>query len=165
MTESEHRSIVADRISVILGDAGVPFERVAHDAAKSADEAAKLRGTPLEIGGKSLVMKTDRRGFIVLALRGSDAVFNRALRKHLDIRRYRFATLEELDELTGLTPGCVPPFGFPIFDMPLYVDAGLASADRIAFTAGSHTDSIVMATADWISAAKPADVFAFARAR
>jgi len=156
---------VGDRISVLLSEAEVAFERIAHAPAKSADEAAKFRGTPLEIGGKSLVMKTDRRGFIVLALRGSDAVFNRALRKHLGIRRYRFATLEELDTLTGLTPGCVPPFGRPVFDMPLYVDAGLANAARIAFTAGSHTDSIVMRTADWLAAAKPADVFPFSRDR
>ena len=108
-------------------------------------------------------MKTDRRGFVVLALRGSDAVFNRALRRHLSIRRYRFATLDELHALTGLTPGCVPPFGRPVFDMPLYVEARLAAADRIAFSAGSHTDSILMATADWLAAAQPEDVFSFAQ--
>jgi len=110
-------------------------------------------------------MKTDRLGFVILALRGSDTVFNRAFRSHLHLRRYRFATLEELGALTGLTPGCVPPFGRPIFDLPLYVDLQLAALDQIAFTAGSHTDSIVMGTCDWLAVAKPTDVFEFSKPR
>ena len=162
MTDSEHRSTgVALHISALLTGQGVPFQRLIHPRATSAEEAARLRGTPLHMGGKALVMKTDRLGFVVLALRGSDTVFNRGLRQHLGIRRYRFATLEELEALTGLTPGCVPPFGRPLFDMPLYVDAQLAAAEQIAFTAGSHTHSIVMTTKDWLSASRPHEVFAF----
>jgi len=49
----------------------------------------------------------------------------------------RFASREELLELTGLVPGSVPPFGRPILPFPLYVDTGIAANDRIAFNAGS----------------------------
>jgi len=155
---------VTRRILAHLEASGHPFQAVHHAAAHSAREAAELRGTPLEIGGKSLVMKLDRGiGFAVLALPGHRAVHNRMLRHHLRVRRYRFATLEELDGLTGLKPGSVPPFGRPIFDLPLYVDAGLAAAPRIAFTAGSREHSVVMQTEDWLAVARPTDVFEFTR--
>ena len=156
---------VADRIEALLAQHAVPYETIEHSAARSADEIAQLRGTPLEIGGKSIVMKVDRVGFCVLAIRASDAIDNRAFRKHLGARRYRFATLDELDELTGLTPGRVPPFGRPIFDLPLYVEASLAENPRIAFTPGTKTRSMTLATRDWLRAAQPDDVFAFGKAR
>lgn len=162
MTDSEHRSTdVQTRISALLDAAQTPYSVVEHAPAKSAIEASKYRGTPLQMGGKTLVMKTDRLGFVILALRGSDTVHNRSLRAHLGLRRYRFATLAELDTLTGLTPGCIPPFGPPIFDMPLFVDTRLTRQAKIAFTPGRHTQSITLATRDWLAAARPADIFDF----
>ena len=46
-------------------------------------------------------------------------------------------------------PGSVPPFGQPILPFPLYVDPRFSRIERIAFNAGSLTDSIVMATDDY----------------
>jgi prolyl-tRNA editing enzyme YbaK/EbsC (Cys-tRNA(Pro) deacylase) len=50
----------------------------------------------------------------------------------------------------------VPPFGEPVLDLPLFVDPSILQNDRVAFNAGSLTDSIVMARADYIGVAKPA---------
>lgn len=154
---------VHDRVLAHLEAHSVPFERLEHPAATTAEEAAALRGTDLSIGGKAIVMKADKRGFCVLALRGSDTIDNRAFRKHLGVRRYRFATRDELDELTGLTPGCIPPFGRPIFELPLFADAALLANERIAFTPGTHHASLVMAVADWRVVAQPEDCWAFAK--
>jgi prolyl-tRNA editing enzyme YbaK/EbsC (Cys-tRNA(Pro) deacylase) len=63
-------------------------------------------------------------------------------------------------ELTGLVPGSVPPFGPPILPFELFVDDAIRDNDRIAFNAGSLTDSIIMATGEYLAVAKPA-VFAF----
>jgi Ala-tRNA(Pro) deacylase len=151
-------------IQPLLRHHGVPFQVLEHDAVYTAPEAAQIRGTPLEMGGKALVMKVHKLGFAVLAVRGCDALENKAFRKHLGVQRYRFASRDELRELTGLTPGCVPPFGRPIFDLPLFVDAALAANTEIVFSGGSHTVSIRMATRDWITAAQPADIWAFTKA-
>ena len=59
-------------------------------------------------------------------------------------------------------PGCVPPFGRPILDLDLYVDEALLHNDRIAFNAGSLTDSIIMEMEDYVALAEPA-VFAFSK--
>jgi Ala-tRNA(Pro) deacylase len=56
----------------------------------------------------------------------------------------------------------VPPFGPPILPLPLYVDEGIQANERIAFNAGSLTDSIVMAVPDYLRLAQPERIFAFA---
>jgi Ala-tRNA(Pro) deacylase len=155
---------VAERILDLFDAAGSGYRLLDHPPAYDAEQAARLRDTPLSIGGKALVMRLDRGiGFAVLALGADRQVDNRALRRHLQVRRYRFATPEELRDQTGLEPGSIPPFGAPVLPMPLYVDRDLAAGERIAFTAGSHTLSVVVSTADWLAVAAPTDVFPFAR--
>lgn len=155
---------VTERIEAHLRAVGVPWTPLLHPPAHSAEEAARLRGTSLQMGGKSLVMKLDRGiGFAVIALQGSRVMDNRALRQHLGLRRYRFATHDELRDHTSLAPGCVPPFGRPIFDLPLFVDRGLAELFEIAFAPGRHDCSFRMRTKDWLRAAVPTDVFSFSR--
>ena len=139
-----------------------PFDLIDHGPARTATEAAAARGTPLQIGGKSIVMKLGQT-FAMLVVGSDRQVDNRLLRRHLGVRRYRFATVEELARLTGLSPGAVPPFGRPVFDLPLYVDADRARLDRIAFSLASHRRSVCMATSDWLAVAKPDDIFAFTR--
>ncbi|MEQ1565693.1 MAG: YbaK/EbsC family protein [Myxococcota bacterium] len=149
------------RIVALLHAAGAEFTTLEHRAVRDATDAAQARGTPLSMGGKALVMKVGT-AFAVFALPADRTVDNRALRTHLHVRRYRFATADELSALTGLTPGAVPPFGRPVVDLPLYVDTTLASTSTVAFTPGVHTRSLVVPTADWLRAARPTDVFAFA---
>ncbi|MCW8926211.1 MAG: hypothetical protein OQJ84_08145, partial [Xanthomonadales bacterium] len=85
------------------------------------------------------------------------------IRRHLGVKRTRFATREELQEMTGLVPGCVPPFGEPILPFELYADEAVGVAiDRVAFNAGSLTHSIIMSATDWERIAQP-DRFSFSR--
>ena len=156
---------VTQRIVSLLDAAGVPYERMEHPVVRTSEEAARTRGTPLEIGGKSLLFKigkkADFRLFVVSAALRTD---NRPMRRFFGVQKLRFARREELLAHTGLEPGCVPPFGAPIFDVPLYVDASLAAGAEIAFTAADHRVSIRMKVADYLTVAKPTAVFAFSRA-
>jgi prolyl-tRNA editing enzyme YbaK/EbsC (Cys-tRNA(Pro) deacylase) len=63
--------------------------------------------------------------------------------------------------MTGLVPGSVPPFGRPILPFDLYVDDSIPANDRIAFNAGTLTDSIIMSVPDYLRVARPTDVFRF----
>ncbi len=56
----------------------------------------------------------------------------------------------------------MPPLGRPILDMDLYVDVSVRANDRVAFNAGSLTDSIIMAADDYFGLID-ATVFDFAR--
>jgi prolyl-tRNA editing enzyme YbaK/EbsC (Cys-tRNA(Pro) deacylase) len=85
------------------------------------------------------------------------------VKQELKVRSVRFATKEELFELTGLVPGSVPPFGPPVLPFELYGDTTIGTVeDKAAFNAGSLTRSIVMKASDWKAVAKPTQ-FSFAK--
>src|ERR1017187_3270787 len=108
----------------------------------------------MRVGGKALLIKVDDtfRLFVLSADRKLDSA---AIRQYFGAKKTRFATPEELMELTGLAPGSVPPFGEPILPFRLYVDQSVFENDRIAFNAGSLTDSIVMPVEDYRRLANP----------
>jgi len=148
-----------DAIRQMLTDAGITFRELHHEPTTTSEASARVRGEPLHVGGKAILLKTDDvfRLFVLPADRKLDSG---AVRKHLNAKKTRFATTEELQQLTFLTPGSVPPFGRPILDFDLYVDEALTKNDRIAFNAGSLTDSIIFAMADYLRIANPI-VFSF----
>lgn len=134
---------------------GVPHTVIDHVEAVSARDAAVARGTPLAIGGKSLVLKIDRVGLAVLVVGSNRRVDGKLLRKALHVQRYRFLSADELVATFGIGPGAVPPFGRPLFDAELFVGEDLLERDEIAFAAASRTCSVRMAVRDWMDVAQP----------
>ena len=152
--------MILDHIRAWLAAEGVSFREVHHEPTRTSEESARARGEELRVGGKALLIKVDDvyRLFVLSADRKLDSA---AVKRHFGARKTRFATPEELADLTGLVPGAVPPFGQPVLPFPLYVDPSVFSNERIAFNAGSLTDSIVMPVSDYRRLAAP-DIFAFA---
>jgi Ala-tRNA(Pro) deacylase len=139
---------LTERLQEWLREAGVLFEVLEHAPVSTSEDAARVRGTPLEQGAKALVVRADDR-FVHCVLPAHLRVDNAALRAVLGTRKLRFATREELDEVTGCAPGAVPPFG-NLFGLPVLLDEALARNDRIVFNAGSNAVSITMRCADLI---------------
>ena len=137
-----------------LGEVGADWREVLHAPTRTSAESAVARGEPLEIGAKALVLKLDER-FVLLVLSAARQLDSGALRRALGAKKSRFATAQELLDLTGLVPGSVPPFGPPVLDLPLFADRSLAGLERVAFNAGSLTHSMVLARPDWQRAAEP----------
>jgi prolyl-tRNA editing enzyme YbaK/EbsC (Cys-tRNA(Pro) deacylase) len=152
--------VILDKIRAWLDAEEVKFREVHHEPTKTSEDSARARGEELKVGGKALLIKVDDvyRLFVLSADRKLDSA---AIKRHFAARKTRFATPEELAELTGLVPGSVPPFGEPVLPFPLYVDPSVFDNDRVAFNAGSLTDSIVMPIADYRRLAG-AEVFEFA---
>ena len=145
---------VFDHIRRLLDDAGAEYRVVRHEPTPTSQDAARARGEPLHIGGKAILLKTDDT-FRLFVLSAALKFDSGAVRKHFGVRKTRFATADELTELTGLVPGSVPPFGRPILPVDLFVDESIVQNDRIAFNAGSLTDSIILAVEDYLRVAKP----------
>lgn len=151
----------SDRLLELLRASGRPFEVIEHAPARSAAEAAEARGTSLAVGGKSVVMRIDKLGFVVLVVGSDRRIEGRELRRALGVQRYRFASAEEMDALAGLSPGEIPAFGRPLFDAALIVGQDIAAREEIVFAAGSTRKSVRMATADWLKVAEPRVVAPF----
>jgi Ala-tRNA(Pro) deacylase len=139
---------VTDRLERWLQERGARFRVMEHAPVFTSEEAARVRGTPIEAGAKALVfLAADRPVHVVLP--GARRVDNARLRAVLGTRTLRFATHAELLRLTGCAPGAVPPFG-NLFGLPVFVDAALAERQEIAFSAGSNTVSIIMRGDDFL---------------
>lgn len=144
---------------------GVDFTQMDHQRTRTSEESASVRATPIEIGAKAIVMRITKRNgihqfanFIIGANRKLDS---KAIRAHFDAKTVRFASLEELYELTGLQPGSIPPFGRPLLPLDLYLDRALPEGTKIvAFNAGSLMSSVLMKTEDYLRIAEPT-IFAF----
>ena len=146
---------VLEAIRELLRGAAVEFREVEHPPTFTSEESAAARGEPLYVGAKALLVKADER-FALFVLPADMKLDSTALRKELGAKKIRFATREELAESTGLVPGSVPPFGSPILPFELLADEHVGQrGDRVAFNAGSLTNSIVLAAHDWERLARP----------
>jgi len=143
-----------EKIRALLAGNNFEFREIHHEPTHTSEASARARGEDVKIGGKALVMKIGEE-YKLFVLSAALKLNSRKLKEHFGIKRMRFADRSELLQLTGLVPGAVPPFGRPILDLDLYVDRSITQNARIAFNAGSLTDSIIMRTADYLKITNP----------
>ena len=154
MPHSEPLASVTARLRIMLDEHDVAYRHLSHEPTPTSEDSARVRGEPLEVGGKALVLKVDAR-HLVLVMSASRRLDSKRLKKHLKARSMRFVTPEELLDLTELVPGSVPPFGRPLLELDLLADVSVLAQERIAFNAGSLRESIIMSTSDWQSVSRP----------
>lgn len=143
---------VFGRVDNLLQQAGVAFTVLRHEPVFTSEQAAAVRGTSLSSGAKALIIKAD--AFVMFVLPADRKLDNRKARAALGTRALRFATREEVQELTGLQPGSIPPFG-SLFGLTTYCDPALAENAAINFNAGDHAISVQMAYVDYVRVEKP----------
>ncbi|MBI2443895.1 MAG: hypothetical protein HYV42_01470 [Candidatus Magasanikbacteria bacterium] len=151
---------ILDMIKTTLQAAGVQFKLLHHEPTPTSADAARVRGSSLTDGGKALVLKVGD-WFGVFVLSAALKLDSKKIQDHFKVKKIRFATKEELLELTGLVPGSVPPFGEPVLPLPLYLDTSITKNEHINFNAGSLTDSVDMLVKDYLALAKPKEMFGF----
>jgi len=147
-SDSEDRMPVLRSILSLLEENAASYRRLSHEPTPTSEDSARVRGEPLAVGGKALIVKAADR-YVLLVISAARRLDSAKLKRALGVKKTRFATAEELRDLTGLVPGAVPPFGEPILPLPLYVDQSVLANQRIAFNAGSLTDSIIMPIDDY----------------
>ena len=143
---------VFEKLSSLLAARSVLHEVLRHEPVFTSEAAAAIRGTPLASGAKALVCKADDR-FLMIVLPADRKLSSKAVRK-VGIKSLRFASREEVEQLTGLAPGSIPPFG-SLFDLETWCDERLSEQPTINFNAGDHAISISMAYADYLTFEQP----------
>lgn len=145
---------VTDCLREYLNQHGVAFREIHHDPTPTSEDSARARGESLRVGGKALVLKVGAE-FKLFVLPADRRFDSGAVKKQMETKKLRFASADELLELTGLVPGSVPPFGHPILPLPLICDEAIRENDRIAFNAGSLTISFVLPMDEYLRVAQP----------
>jgi Ala-tRNA(Pro) deacylase len=144
---------VFSRVESLLNQHRVRFNVLRHPPVFTSQEAAALRGVALSSGAKALACKADER-FVLFVIPGDRKLDSKQVRRALQIRALRFATPDELRQLTGLSPGAVPPFG-NLFGLDTYCDTRLAENEQINFNAGDHSISVSLAYRDYLQVENP----------
>jgi Ala-tRNA(Pro) deacylase len=139
---------VFDQVANLLKEQCIAFQVLRHEPVYTSEEAARIRGTPLASGAKALICKGEDR-FVMFVVPADRKLDSRAVRRVKGWRKLRFATREEVLELTGLAPGSIPPFG-SLFSLPTLCDERLGENDVINFNAGDHSISVSMRYTDYV---------------
>jgi len=146
---------VFNKIKSLLVEQGVAFEEKEHEATLTSEDSARIRGDKLSAGAKAILYKV-QDSFYLFVLAANEKMDTKKIKQYfkdkgMKAKKTRFATREELKEMTGLVPGSVPPFGRPILDFDLFVDPSLLSNETISFNAGSLTNSLKMGLEDYMN--------------
>jgi Ala-tRNA(Pro) deacylase len=140
-------SDLTQRLIALLEKNEADFRVMHHEPVRTSEEAAQVRGTPLEQGAKALVFHADDR-VVLLVLPANRRIDSRAFKRAFGVKNLRMVSAEELFELTGLEQGAVPPFGH-LLGLPTFVDERLIELPQISFNAGSRTTSVILAVPDY----------------
>ncbi len=144
---------IFERIKEIVDENKVTYQLQEHPPAYTSEQSAAYRKEPLKIGAKAMVLKTDTE-FVMLVIPGDRKIDSTAVKRIFRTKNLRFASKEELMQITGLVPGAIPPFG-SLFNTPMLVDKALLEEEYLAFNAGSLEKSIKMKTKDYVEIVKP----------
>jgi Ala-tRNA(Pro) deacylase len=125
-----------------------------HSPAQTARGVAYAEHMPAHSMAKTVVYAGDN-GYGMAVVPADCVVDFGELRRLLGLAEIRLATESELLELfPDCELGAMPPFG-NLFEMPVLMDESIATAEFIAFNAGTHQDVIHMSGADFHNLVNP----------
>jgi Ala-tRNA(Pro) deacylase len=136
------------QIDQLLSNRHIPFERLSHPTAYTANRVAQY----LHVNGKDVakcVLLKGRRGYFLAVLPASHRVDLERIGRELGDDHIEMAAEEEIHQLfPDCEVGAMPPFG-SLYHLPTYVDEALAEDERIVFEAQCHDEAIRMSYRDY----------------
>jgi Ala-tRNA(Pro) deacylase len=143
-------------VTSVLDQAGVEYELLSHAHTESAAEEAEALGLPPRAVAKTLVLAAGE-DHVRVVLPASERIDLRKVRDYLEGGKSIHLATE--DELAGDYPefelGAVPPFGGA--SDHVLVDSRVMEQPSVVLEAGTHEQSVRLATADLLKLTK-ADV-------
>jgi Ala-tRNA(Pro) deacylase len=137
-----------------LDESGVKYLKVSHSPAYTAQEIAATAHIPGKELAKTVMVKVD--GTMAMAvLPASYRVDFKLMKKASGAKKVELAGESEFKEFFPESEvGAMPPFG-NLYDMDVYVAESLTEDADITFNAGSHTELIKLAYADFERLVQP----------
>ena len=153
---------IVTEITTLLDANDCWYETFEHEPVRTSEEAAQTRpGYALHHGAKAIILRVKKskkdKLFIMIVFPADQKFNNTKMKTYFDAKDIRFATGEEVNNLTnGVQSGGVPPFG-NLVDLPVYVTPELFNNERIVFNAGDRRFSLAMKSADYRRLVEPVE--------
>jgi prolyl-tRNA editing enzyme YbaK/EbsC (Cys-tRNA(Pro) deacylase) len=151
---------VTEDIKSELIESGSWFETFEHEPVRTSEQAAKTRpGYSLQQGAKAIIVRVKKsrkdKAYVMLVLPADLRFDNKKVKDYFGSKDVRFATEQEVLDLTGgVQVGAVPPFG-NLFDLEVLADPQLLENEKIVFNAGDRRFSVAMKSEDYIKLVNP----------
>ena len=147
------------RLIALLNQYEVQYKLLTHECEGRSKEISKIRGNAPSQAMKAIVLRVrgggNNRRNILAVIPGNRRLDMKALLANVGAQKGRFATLNEVNHLTGCVSGAIPPFTFKK-NLILIVDKYFKQWNEVAFNAGRLDRSIMMDFEDYVSVANPA---------
>jgi len=159
MTQNDYHPVTQQIVDLLIQN-DCWHETFEHEAVRTSEEAAATRNDyTLRQGAKALIVrvkKSKKDKFFAMLVFPADRQFdNRKVKDRFGARDVRFATEDEVNEITGgVKVGGIPPFG-NLFEIPVFVDSTLFDNEKIVFNAGDRRFSVGMKSADYRTLVQP----------
>jgi Ala-tRNA(Pro) deacylase len=124
------------------------FEHHLHRSAMTAQELAAAEHVKGRRVAKPVILRLG--GELAIAVVAASDRVNLAALEEATGRPAELALESEFaDRFTACEVGAEPPFA--VFGLPIFVDAKLEGEPRLVMPAGTHRDSVVLETHEWMS--------------
>jgi Ala-tRNA(Pro) deacylase len=151
-TDGKEVTVAITDVTSMLDGAGAQYELLEHEPTESGITEARALGVPAEAVAKTLILDTPS-GHVRALIPASDRIDMRKAAELLEQNRHHVHLASE-EELARDYPefelGAVPPLAGSRRE-PVLVDARLVERDSVLFEAGSHRQSVRVATSDLLS--------------
>jgi Ala-tRNA(Pro) deacylase len=142
------------RIDEYLTSQHVPFTRLTHRPAYTANRVAQVLHVPGHEMAKTVLVRTSH-GPLLTVLPATHRVDLDQLRLELGDQQAGLASEGEMEQLfPECERGCMPPFG-SLYRMPTVVDESLAADEEIVFEGQNHEEAIRMKYRDYEAVEHP----------
>lgn len=132
----------------------IKYESIKHSPSFTAQEIAASAHIPGKNMAKTVVVKIDGEMAMVV-LPAPQMVRINHLKAETGAQEVELASEEEFkSRFPDCEVGAMPPFG-NLYEMDTYVEGSLADDQEITFNAGTHTELIRMAYADFHNLVRP----------
>jgi nondiscriminating aspartyl-tRNA synthetase len=145
---------VRNEIIRLIKQNEMEFQHMVHEATPTSEDSAHARGTLLEEGVKSLILrgKTTKKNYQI-NIPSHLKLDMKVVADHVG-EKCEFEDPEIIKERFGLVIGSVPPFGH-LLNLDTFFDDRISTYERSAFNCGMITESIIMKSKDLVSLVQP----------
>lgn len=149
--------MVTEKLKHFLDARGIPYRTVTHTEAYTAQEIAESAHVPGKEVAKTVMVVIDGR-LAMAVVPASDRVDLQLLKHGTGATDVDLATERDFEtRFPDCEMGAMPPFG-NLYDMEVFVSPRLAEDEDISFNAGSHTELVKMAYADFAKLVGPVTI-------
>ncbi|MFO0968559.1 MAG: YbaK/EbsC family protein [Gemmataceae bacterium] len=142
------------RLDEFLNEQRVPFRKLLHRPAYTANRVAQVLHVPGREMAKSVLLRT-RDGYMLAVLPATHRVDLDRMREELHDDQVDLARERDMESVfPDCERGAMPPFG-SLYQLPTVVDETLTEDERIVFEGQSHEQAIEMACHDFMALEHP----------